>query len=150
MALAWDAIRGIFSLSFQVMFPFPWTSVFTNWQGFVTGLSPLSLSTYILLNSPREPQWSPSKHGTQAGDLDCQGLKQYRQRLHTSWFWSFSPWMGLFFLDPYALSPWISVSGSTVLAQPPFSLPYPLLPTPSPSSTQQPGSCSTCKEDPFR
>lgn len=48
--------------------------MFTNWQGFVTGLRPLSLSIYILLDPPRRPEWSPSKHGTQARDLDCRVL----------------------------------------------------------------------------
>ena len=128
---------------------FPWTSVFTNWQGFVIGLEPPSLTTYILLNPSKGPKWSPSRCGAQAGDLGCQGLKQYRQMLRILWFWSFSPWAGLFFPDPCALSSQISVSNSTVLGQPLFSLPYPLLLTSSPSSMQQQGSCSTCDEDPF-
>lgn len=129
--------------------PFPWTSVFTNWQGFVIGLEPPSLTTYMLLNPSKEPKWSPSRYGIQAGDLGCQGLKQYRQRLSSLWFWSFSPWVGLNFPDPCVLSSQISASNSTVLAHPPFSLPYSLLLTSSPSSMQQPGSCSTCDGDPF-
>lgn len=132
-----------------MMSPFPWTSVFTNWQDFVIDLEPPSLTTYILLNLSKGPKWSPSRHRARAGDLGCQGLKQYRQRLSILWFWSFSSWPGLMFPDPCALSSQILVSNSTVLAQLPFSLPYPLLLTSSPSSMQQLGSCSTCDGHPF-